>query len=1390
MAEAVEQRFEKPITLVPVGLKEAALDSPTFRSGVLHFADQLDIAEKWLESYTKSILKISHEVGVFESAVNGFLGLSVPPYNISEAVVDHDYTFLAIKRFGEGAREIWNATILGTRKMEHNMVEPIRAFLQNDLRSFKETRKSLEQTQKLFDSLQARYSAQAKTKEASSIREDAFQLHEARKAYLKASMDFSMMASQIRTALDRMIVQIFSDQWHDMQSPRGKQGNAIFKWGAEIERVRGWSREVENGESSFRHELETARKQLEEKTEMSTRPSRDLEDYLASTISTFGSKGPSTANLHAETLNDVSRSTIQGWLNLKTITGKPSRTAWLRRWFFVKNGIFGWLVQGSRSGGVEESDRVGVLLCNVRPTTSEERRFAFEVKTKDLTFVLQAESQTELLNWMRTFEIAKRKALEDPTSTDSPGLEGHKTQDAAFAVSSPTAPEFTASAIDSGLLQFAEDSQTSQLERNSTLPIPTSENGLSRSSTDIGSHRRSTGDRDGESSRDHAARIIQKLDLHRKSTGGPQIMSNSTAAAPSSPALGAGGIASLIAASHNVMPVGPGVLPQSPPQDASISRPLSAGGIRDLPYSSLAPRTLANPPAPTNLSGTAVVVNGERGLGQGRLDAAGGIPSGVMANVWGSSNWGFLNQLQMGEVKVAEAATQKTLSPPSPGDHPSDTPIVNKSASRSPSLSPHRKTISLPSDTTSIKGVKFATQMYPNYYPLQLKMQDAQFRLLFPNVSERIVFVFKATWSLNDQQEFPGRIYVTSKQIYFYSNHLGLILTSGVSLQSVKEVTAAQGRYFDLLFIHIKERDEQVSPSRVTIKTFLEPLKLLEQRLNFLVRHSAVEEPSDLELLIKGLLDIEQALAGSTTLESWEEATLNTAQDNILARRKQGQKHRDLRALVMVDGGLYGEGTKFDEAKDNNKIKLPKQPVNYIPIQMGSAVVEKLFDISPKALFHVMFGDRSAVFYSARSAQRIKQGLWTQSEQKLFRREFEYQIEYQDTLGREQNANIVDYQMIDVFNDHLCYVVTDRKTPWHMPFRQSFTLLNKIVITHYAKSKCKMAIYTKVDWISPPWLIKGSLEKEALKDLKSDVLDLADVVTDQVKKLGAHSRTKKAIEIFGQIGQQTQVSEFTGNDAPIITQSRRSTKRRTIAGLFIESLGSLIESIITSIIVWTLATFRWLSKTINTNRLILGLLASSMIGNVFFSSSTTTDWWSERKAGNLMSRLGVGPNPVMSKTIYLEDLSELLRPELNFWEDSPSLCRSRNSFQSYISSTEIDAPQQSTGGPPPRPLITAYVNRFGGSRQRLGSYRHELLVAMRVVNSIEREVLKAEWEKWLLSENGKCKQIGKMLDERDSLLPHDSGGKKHDPKTLRIWHSNYCSSCSREQARHWDEEEL
>jgi len=122
--------------------KEAALDSPTFRATAVHFSDQVEIIERWLDAYVKSISKLVHDVSSLEETFNSFLLRSVPPANVSEAVLDHDYTLLAMKRFGEGSREWWSQVISGMKKMDPNVVEPIKAFMAGELDSLEKVSKS------------------------------------------------------------------------------------------------------------------------------------------------------------------------------------------------------------------------------------------------------------------------------------------------------------------------------------------------------------------------------------------------------------------------------------------------------------------------------------------------------------------------------------------------------------------------------------------------------------------------------------------------------------------------------------------------------------------------------------------------------------------------------------------------------------------------------------------------------------------------------------------------------------------------------------------------------------------------------------------------------------------------------------------------------------------------------------------------------------------------------------------------------------------------------------------------------------------------------------------------------------------------------------------------
>lgn len=121
----------------PVGLKEAALDSPTFRATTLHFSDQIEYVEKWLDGYAKAASKLVAELAAIDTVVNTFLAYSSNPLAVSEAVLDHDYTLQAMSRYGESARDLWNGMTATTKKIESLVAEPIRTFIHEDLRNFK-----------------------------------------------------------------------------------------------------------------------------------------------------------------------------------------------------------------------------------------------------------------------------------------------------------------------------------------------------------------------------------------------------------------------------------------------------------------------------------------------------------------------------------------------------------------------------------------------------------------------------------------------------------------------------------------------------------------------------------------------------------------------------------------------------------------------------------------------------------------------------------------------------------------------------------------------------------------------------------------------------------------------------------------------------------------------------------------------------------------------------------------------------------------------------------------------------------------------------------------------------------------------------------------------------
>ncbi|KAI0099636.1 PH domain-containing protein [Nemania sp. FL0031] len=1366
---------------IPVTLNEAGLDSPSFRASAVYFADQADAIERWLDGYVRTASKLTHDILGLEETINNYLSKLVPPVGVVS--VDHDYTALALKRVGDGSREWWAQVLKTAKKIDTLSVDPVRTFLASDLRNFKETKRTLEQTQKTFDSTLARYVGQSKTKEPSSLREDAFSVYETRKAYLKASMDFCFFAPQLRFNLDKLLVQISTDIWREMKRSRDTAGS-FAKYGQEMDRVRGWSKEMELTESVLKRELQMARRDIGENTVASCKPSREIDDYSASTVPFLGSRGSMHVFTQGKSALIMEK---QGWLFLRTVYGKPSRTNWIRRWYYCRDGIFGWLVNGPQ--GVLQGDEIGVLLCNAKPAVQEERRFCFEVKTKNQTLLLQAETQAQLMEWLEVFEVAKKRAFEASVGRDTSLLPGGV--DPAFSITPPSLPEFSAKQFDTQV------DEALGVERVGTLPIPGPDVGLvARASFDVNAvppkrSATSLAREEGETGREHAARIMQKLDLHRKATF-TSSADNTVMPAPGP----TGGIASLISASHGLLPGYPGPTVNQgsnskPQQGPPIMSPEARPG-------SLAPLTLAKPPAATVLSRTAVAYSGDRVL---TANPAQLMPTAIMANYWGSNAWG-----QEHSVRISRT------------DLPSDDPFGPNSPSmkvatsgdgedaKSPTTSLHKKAISMDAkmSTPKISGPskdKPVQETFPSNYPTELKINSAQFRLLFPSVplDEKLVLVFRAAWSSTSAAEknLPqmtgnGRIYVTSDNMYFYGHQMGLVVAYMISLDMITEVTAAPGRDCDFIFLHLSQDDDEIGYSRITIKTFLEDLDLLHARLNLLIDDLQAEEPMDVPEIIKALIHMEKEEADqrSPSADSWEEVSAHTPiDDGTAAGRSVHPRAEDF---------AY-KSRKGSSRKPFPKFQLPTRPVIYEPEDTPNKVAERSFEISAKACFHVLFGDKSFIFpklYFERRAQQIAQGPWKSNEAGNMQRIFHFKVTYNNRLGRLREEVIADHQIIEVFSDHVTYVVTHEKTPWHLPHSQGFKLVTKIVITHVTKSKCKLAIFTKVVWSKAPALMKHLVERQALDDASQDAEELAEVATDQVRRLGHHSRTKRAIQVYGNVGLQSQVVVFSPNETDYTRKPLINP--RTLSSMLFETGRSFAESVASSLMLWTFAGLSKLWKVVSAQRLLILLLGLSVLTNVTFSSQNSMTWWSERRAASFMNRLGVGPNVMMSKAIYLADLDEAARSTSSrpSWPQD-SYCYS--TFQAIANGSSIDAPHEDAGSSlSPWGASRATARRLRRTRQKLGSYRHDLVVAMRLVNSVEIEMLRSEWENWLTDENQRCEQVGMALQESFAKTSGSrvdptkaqfaqkvlSGGDEDDAKkqaerkeNLREWYEEYCGSC-------------
>jgi hypothetical protein len=416
---------------------------------------------------------------------------------------------------------------------------------------------------------------------------------------------------------------------------------------------------------------------------------------------------------------------------------------------------------------------------------------------------------------------------------------------------------------------------------------------------------------------------------------------------------------------------------------------------------------------------------------------------------------------------------------------------------------------------------------------------------------------------------------------------------------------------------------------------------------------------------------------------------------------------------------------------------------------------------------------------------------WKQPDDGHHRREIRYEIK-----NSRRHFEVADYQVIDVLNDHLCYVITERKTAWFLPRSNCFAMVLKIVVTHVAKSHCRLTIFGRVEWFKSGLIGIGALGARSSKAfvslltcvcttglidhqadayLHSYATTLADIVSDQSSRLGVQGATsaRRAINVFGGIGLQTESVAVQALDlAPADLKGSKRMRYRSLPRLVMYATRRVVIVNFFVVLGWILQVVKWMHTTVTANRVLVLMLLGSAGFNMFLCGKDSWEWWQERSAARYMSRLGVRPDAVTTKSIWLKDVEDMFASTKanETWVVGGQGTTCQDTFGRLVRWSAVEESGRDTGleGEGSQGKYSgSTMARIKRSRRAFGEYRHDLLVALRLVGRVEQEVIRAEWENWVSGEGRRCKHAQRILQ----------GEGSNKTEGLREWWDQYCPSC-------------
>ncbi|ORE19893.1 hypothetical protein BCV71DRAFT_93991 [Rhizopus microsporus] len=351
-----------------------------------HLEDQIDQYEKWLDGFIRALKTYIESVTKCHAQATNLckrmfisgLDSDLSDFNMVDNVINKFATTLELT--------LHYRTQLIT-ELEEALLDPLQKLYKQDLKSYKESKRQFEKTLDKYETQLSRYFVLSKQKEPSALREDAFQMHELRKAYVKQSTDHFVKLIYFKSQLEHILVQSFSSavsaHVEEIEETRRTFGTLKPKLAI-------WKQWLDENKTTCEHQINNIKERCIELSDtylQQCTPHRSLKRYSITQYDDI------IENLHETVIGK------EGYLN-----SRIARSTWVRKWFFLQRGWFGTMTINKQKALITLGDRVLVSECTYKVVTDVDRRFCFEITHPKNTFYLQTETEEDMHEWIKAFE--------------------------------------------------------------------------------------------------------------------------------------------------------------------------------------------------------------------------------------------------------------------------------------------------------------------------------------------------------------------------------------------------------------------------------------------------------------------------------------------------------------------------------------------------------------------------------------------------------------------------------------------------------------------------------------------------------------------------------------------------------------------------------------------------------------------------------------------------------------------------------------------------------------------------------------------------------------------------------------------------------------------------